>query len=1332
MDVHPTSHPTDEALKSFGLGKLEDASSEAVDHHLEKCSACRKRVAEMSADSFLGRVRGAQWPAGNSTFGQSPPGHTPNDAGANATSPPAANILPPDAAGEPDYEIDRCGIGMMSSSVLPRIAATIGHVPHVLLRDSEIESGPGPILKPSSTEMPQLSERRDRYQFFGEIARGGMGAVLKGRDNDLGRDLAVKVLLESHRHRPELIRRFVEEAQIGGQLQHPGIVPIYELGAFADRRPYFAMKLVKGRTLSTLLDERCDRAHDLPRFLSTFESVCQTIAYAHARGVIHRDLKPSNVMVGSFGEVQVMDWGLAKVLPRGGAADDASAGKARAKDTVIATARSGGDADFDLSKAGSVMGTPSYMAPEQARGEVDRLSERCDVFALGSILCEVLTGEPAFTGRSSGEIQRKASRGELKEATDRLDASGVDLELIALAKDCLAVELEDRPRHAGDVAARINAYQTSVQDRLRRAEIARAEEKARAEEATKRARVERDRLRLTVALAGSVLALVILGGSGVAWLFQQRQARLAGVVASLVRIQAIRDQAAADGADSARWGMVLAAADQALASLGTMVTSKPGRSLAALRKTIAEDREQAELDQKLIDDLKNVRTSVGNSCDVCPSDLDARYATAFKRYKLDLQATPHDEVIRRLKSRPDAFVRQLVVSLDHWLIVRYDAREESGGGPEGLQQLLELVKRLEPDAERNRLRALLEQSDLKAHRASLSVIAEQAKVIEFGPSTALLLSQLLIKADDNKHAIGVLRAAVVRYPDDAWINFELARMLEDGNQPDDAIRYYTVVRALRPETGWDLAIFLMTQGRHDEEQSLLRELTRRNPNTIRFPLKLSESLRKAGKIDEAQAVAVQMVARLRDRTKNQPTNAVAYKDLGRTLKGLGDQTGAILAYKDAIRIDPRSVFSHDALGELYFLRGDLHGAITAYREAVRVDPSIADSHYTLAWALGLAGDREPEIAEWRDGIRAESTPPNEAPRLVEDWEDSPFNDPIAQVLLGDLVTYTTQLEPVSKQGHIALGNALAESGDLPGAIAEYKAAIRLDQGANPRKVAAYSYLGSALRLTGDLDGAIKAYREAIRLDTQQRAERIVSEATTGLGMALAESGDLPGAIAEFHKVMPDEYRLTWAIIMAQRPDSALAALRRVRDHAPHDRVVVGAIDRAIGQYEQVLKLGVAIPKVFRLSFLANNLAEYCYHGNFFRTSATIWAAGFAADPKLAEDLAGNRYNAACSAALAASGMGFDKLPLDDPSRTRWRRQAREWLKAELAYWAKLAASGPPDSKAQIRQTLEHWKVDSDLAGIRNEEPLKRLVDDEQMAFRALWQEVDSLLKKTGP
>jgi hypothetical protein len=140
--------------------------------------------------------------------------------------------------------------------VLATLAQTLGPMPRVLLPDTGGSKDEPPVVRPSSEEMPPQSCRSPRVQLLGEIARGGMGAVLKGRDPDLGRDLAVKVLLEAHRDKPDFVRRFVEEAQIGGQLQHPGIVPVYDLGTFADRRPFFAMKLVKGRTLAALLAER--------------------------------------------------------------------------------------------------------------------------------------------------------------------------------------------------------------------------------------------------------------------------------------------------------------------------------------------------------------------------------------------------------------------------------------------------------------------------------------------------------------------------------------------------------------------------------------------------------------------------------------------------------------------------------------------------------------------------------------------------------------------------------------------------------------------------------------------------------------------------------------------------------------------------------------------------------------------------------------------------------------------------------------------------------------------------------------------------------------------
>ncbi|MFO0957306.1 MAG: serine/threonine-protein kinase [Isosphaeraceae bacterium] len=328
--------------------------------------------------------------------------------------------------------------------------STLGGLRPVLLREAEGESAH--VVRPKSDAMPPKEEVGDRYQISGEIARGGMGAVLRGRDVDLGRDLAIKVLLEKYADRPDVARRFVEEAQIGGQLQHPGVVPIYDIGRFGDR-PFFTMKLVKGETLAAILSERADPSADRPRLLSIALQVSQALAYAHAKGVIHRDLKPANIMVGAFGEVQVMDWGLAKVLAEGGVADEERASRAhQASDDVtrIQTARStGSSGSFGTdTEAGSILGTPAYMPPEQASGDIALLDRRADVFGLGAILCEVLTGKPPYVGRSSEEVRRKAANGDLKDALERLDACGADAELVALTRQCLAPEAIDRPRDA--------------------------------------------------------------------------------------------------------------------------------------------------------------------------------------------------------------------------------------------------------------------------------------------------------------------------------------------------------------------------------------------------------------------------------------------------------------------------------------------------------------------------------------------------------------------------------------------------------------------------------------------------------------------------------------------------------------------------------------------------------------------------------------------------------------------------------------------------------------------------------------------------------------------
>ena len=705
--------------------------------------------------------------------------------------------------------------GPASSSVLAAFGAEFGKIPPVLLRDTDSVTEPGPVIRPSSNEIPSSAERSARLQLFGEIARGGMGAVLKGRDSDLGRDLAVKILLDSHRDKPEMVRRFIEEAQIAGQLQHPGIVPVYELGAFGDRRPYFAMKLVKGHTLAEILANRKSLSEGLPRLLSIFESICQTMAYAHARGVIHRDLKPSNVMVGSFGEVQVMDWGLAKVLPRGGAVDDASAGHMKDQATVIATTRS--ESDSDLSQAGSVMGTPSYMAPEQARGELHEVDERADVFALGSIFCEILTGKPAFAGCNSGEILRKAARGELNDAVARLDKDslGHDPDLISLVKSCLSPERYDRPRNAGEIADRMNLYHSRVQERLRQSEIERAAEKARAEEATKRVAVERQRQQLTVALAASILGFIVLGGGGWVYVTQQRVARQAAtervVTAALDNATLLRGQAkAAPIDDFSKWSEALAAAKQARSSLeagepSVALQSRVAELLATLENEQADaSRRAAEVDKdrKLFDRIDAIKfefvkkQDVGIAKEKSVDKANREYATAFREFGIDVDQLAPAEAGRLIKQRANP--QEFASRLDDWTLIRKNAEEDKGKAT--WKHLILTAQATDDDLWRNSLRSLIGQAD---HEAARRLAGNEQELSKQPARSLYLLAQVLESTrDGNYHehflreSIDLLKRAWRLSPND----YQICRTLAVHSQNDrDRLIYSAAAVAAKPE-----------------------------------------------------------------------------------------------------------------------------------------------------------------------------------------------------------------------------------------------------------------------------------------------------------------------------------------------------------------------------------------------------------------------------------------------------------------------------------------------------------------------------------------------------
>jgi tetratricopeptide (TPR) repeat protein len=345
------------------------------------------------------------------------------------------------------------------------------------------------------------------YELLHELGRGGMGVVYRARDTALDRDVAVK-LLAGH-FPPDSIpaQRFLSEARITGQLQHPGIPAVHQVGALADGRPFLAMKLIKGSTLETILKDRPDPSADRGRLLAIFEAVCQAVGYAHAHRVIHRDLKPANVMVGAFGEVQVMDWGLAKVVgEETPAAADALAAPTRPWTQVGPT-----PGDGSQTQAGSLVGTPAFIPPEQALGEIAKVNERADVFGLGALLAVILTGKPPYVGESFEAVRVQAVRGKLEDCFARLDASGAEPDLVALCKQCLAFEPADRPADAGAVAQAVAGLRAAADERARRAELERV--RVAGEQATARARAAERRKRRRLALgAVAVLAVAAVGG----------------------------------------------------------------------------------------------------------------------------------------------------------------------------------------------------------------------------------------------------------------------------------------------------------------------------------------------------------------------------------------------------------------------------------------------------------------------------------------------------------------------------------------------------------------------------------------------------------------------------------------------------------------------------------------------------------------------------------------------------------------------------------------------------------------------------------------------------
>ncbi|NUQ33905.1 MAG: serine/threonine protein kinase [Planctomycetaceae bacterium] len=414
--------------------------------------------------------------------------------------------------------------------------------------------------KPDSGRLQKLAEESpDRYRVRKELGRGGMAVVVDAIDTDLRRHVAMKVLRDPHKKptggadERTPLQRFVEEAQITGQLEHPNIVPVHDIGTDSEGRIYFTMKRVEGQSLRDILDAMRDgEEKPLARFgvyefCEIFIKVCDAMSFAHSKRVIHRDLKPDNIMVGRFGEVQVMDWGLAKIMGR---KDVPSTTTDTISDVVYTTP---GESQHTVE--GTISGTPAYMSPEQAHGRISEINERTDVFALGALLYELITFIPPFHAKSSRDALRRAQKYQLlppKEAVEDLekhetlpDGSPVCRAAIERAKrfpkELAAIALKALSQNAAERYPSVEELARDVERFIKREPV-----KAYDEPMYKRLLKWAGRHRVISTTAASVLLVGLISTSVIAVFYADKSA--SDLAAASARAEQIKNELAAKDA----------------------------------------------------------------------------------------------------------------------------------------------------------------------------------------------------------------------------------------------------------------------------------------------------------------------------------------------------------------------------------------------------------------------------------------------------------------------------------------------------------------------------------------------------------------------------------------------------------------------------------------------------------------------------------------------------------------------------------------------------------------------------------------------------------------
>jgi serine/threonine-protein kinase len=1226
--------PSRDVLLRFTVGNLPGDLLKEIANHIESCARCVKTL-ETLQDGSDPLVADLRQPL--------PPGVLPDRP---STGPPGGTAFP---------------------SSEPTVAAP----------------------PPPPAEPPAGRRRLGRFQVVRDIARGGMGAVVRAHDPDLNREVAVKVLLDEHAEQPDWLHRFVEEAQIAGQLQHPGVVPVYEFGRLPapDGRPFFAMKLVKGQTLAELLAQRSGPAQDLPRFLGVFEQVCQAVAFAHSKRVIHRDLKPANVMVGSFGEVQVMDWGLAKVLGEGAPAAARPAPAAGVSDIRTARSHPGeGSAaapPTPETEAGTVLGTPAYMAPEQARGEVDSLDQRSDVFGLGSILCEILTGRPPYRPAESWRVLHLAALGDLADAVTRLDDCGADGELVALTKECLSPQREQRPPDAAEVARRVAAYRQGVQERLQATEQRRVAAQARAEE-----EIKRRRLAWALAAAG-VLICFVAGGGYVLYSRQgadQERHTALQVNQALGEATILQKQAIAAGGQPKAAIDIWEAARKAVRRAEEALEGSPASpdlraTVDALAAELLAGLEEAQRDHDMLQRLEEAHHQWENIQDsdflqedparvaILGHGGGPAYAAAFREYGIDVENLPAHEAASRIRQRP--IHSDLTVALDGWCF--YDPKAAA-------DRLLKLARAADPDRQRNRVRDILARN----HIPDLAAYAVSEEATELPSQTLILIADLLRRHGHAAKAVGLLRRARDRYPKDFWVNDMLGLHLLRSDPPDypEAARCFAAAAALRPHSALglgNLASVLLKQGDLDGTIAMARRAVQIQPeNHLSWRLLATAYVDKG---DRETAVAVAQEA-----LKSHPDSLLHQTTLAEILHEQGQPDLAIRMLKEILDHNPEWVFARLPLAEYLGRKGDHDEGLRLLEAVRRSDSAQLRLHTTRSFLLRSKGDLEGALNAADTAVKLYPGNPDAlsaratALKAMKEYDEAlqirrqlvviapgkgQYRFDLAEILLSmgrkDEALHQAQeavrLSPALPQSHRILGTVLFFGLDRhPEAAEAYRRAMALQPSKSPWL---YAELGGILLKAKDLAGAEAAFRTAIQLKPQEPGFH------NGLGNVLFQSRHFTESIPcyrEAIRLKPSAQlwiNLGNAWLQAGNQVEAADACRHAAmlDATGADiRVQLSRLLRQLGKSEEALKVAREAVRLDSRSAAAHNTL-----------GLALEAAGVR-DEAIAEFREAVQLNATDAVVLANLGKALFRIGQHDEA-ARWLRESIRLRPEPLTYGA---------------------------------------------------------------